>query len=141
MAYDINYIVVELSAETNWASWIAIGISLLALAATWWQAHLARTHNKLTVRPQLEGHSHWEGDVYSLEVRNVGLGPAVITAARVYYRDELVEGEGPPVIEKAFTYVPNCQLVAHSKGEDLFIEDHCPLLAGSCLSPTFTSGC
>lgn len=113
MAYDISYIIVESSDEISWSSWIAIFISLLALAATWWQAHLARTHNKLTVRPQLEGHSHCERGVYSLEVRNDGLGPAVITGARVFYRDELVEGEGPPLIEKAFTYVPGCRLLEH----------------------------
>ncbi|QEY73082.1 hypothetical protein [Pseudomonas denitrificans (nom. rej.)] len=113
MVYDINYIVVESSAGIDWTSWIAIGISLLALAATWWQAHLARVHNKLSVRPQLEGHSHWEDGVYGLEVRNVGLGPAIITAARVYYRNGLVEGEGPLVIEKAFSYIPLCRLLAH----------------------------
>ncbi|AYF88610.1 hypothetical protein D6Z43_16170 [Pseudomonas sp. DY-1] len=113
MPYDIHYIVVDSATGTNWPSWVAIAISILALFATLWQAHLARAHNKLSVRPQLEGHSHWEDNFYSLEVRNDGLGPAIITEARVYRHGSQVEGEGPPLIVKAFTGVPGCQLVAH----------------------------
>lgn len=113
MAYDIHYIVVESASGTNWSAWIAIGISILAVIATGWQAHLTRAHNKLSVRPQLEGHAHTENNIYSLEVRNDGLGPAVITGARVYRGDTQLDGEGPPLIEQAFKGIPGCQLIAH----------------------------
>lgn len=112
MAYDIHYIVVESSSGTDWASWVAIGISVLALIATGWQAHLARVHNRLSVKPQLEGHSLVEDGIYSLTVRNDGLGPAILTQARVYYRDKLVEGEGTALVDAAFADVPNCELLS-----------------------------
>ncbi|MGF6692636.1 hypothetical protein M2318_002708 [Metapseudomonas resinovorans] len=113
MAYDIHYIVVESASGTNWSAWIAIGISLLALFATGWQAHLTRAHNKLSVRPHLIGHSHKENNIYLLTVRNDGLGPAIITGARVYREDIQLETEGPPAIEQAFEDIPGCQLIAH----------------------------
>lgn len=94
--------------------WVAIFISLLALGATIWQAHLARVHNKLSLRPYLAGHSSWTEDrVYRLELRNDGLGPAIITGARVYRDGVLVEGEGPPLVKKAFEGIPGCELIGH----------------------------
>lgn len=113
MAYDVQYIFVEVGAGTNWLAILAVCVSILALAVTWWQASLARSHNKLSVRPHLIGHSHWDNSLYSLEVLNHGLGPAVITAARVYHQDKLVEGKGTSVIQKAIEKVPGCQLVEH----------------------------
>ena len=112
MPYDIHYIVVE-STGKDWLAYLAIGVSILALVVTWWQAYLARSHNKLTVRPQLEGHSHWSNNIYRFEVRNDGLGPAIITAARVFFEDKLVEGEGSSVIQNAFKNVLGCRLEEH----------------------------
>lgn len=112
MAYDIHYIVVESASGTDWATWSAIGISILALIATGWQGHLTRVHNRLSVRPQLEGHGHMEDGIYSLTIRNDGLGPALLTHARVYHRDKLVEGEGTALVDAVFANVPDCELLS-----------------------------
>ncbi|HGM8505710.1 TPA: hypothetical protein ACKQBN_004397 [Pseudomonas aeruginosa] len=112
MTYDIHYFFVA-PPSIDVTAWIAIAISILALISTFWQGHLSRTHNKLSVRPQLEGHSQWDGANYSLEVRNDGLGPAIIKSARVYFKGELLSGEGPPLIEKAFECVERCDLMRH----------------------------
>lgn len=110
----LQYVGLSPDFKLDLAPWIAILISLLALGATMWQAHLARVHNKLSVRPYLAGHSSWTEDgVYRLELRNDGLGPAIITGARVYRDGALVEGEGPPLVEKAFEGIPGCRLLGH----------------------------
>ncbi len=113
MTYDIHYIFVESASSSDVTAWVAILISLLALGATLWQGHLSRTHNKLSVRPELEGHSSWQDDLYSLEVRNDGLGPAIIKAARIYYKGNLVNSEGPQAIVDAFQPVEGCELLRH----------------------------
>lgn len=112
MAYDIHYIVVESTSGTDWATLSAICISILALIATGWQGYLTRVHNRLSVRPQLEGHSYMEDGIYSLTIRNDGLGPAILTHARVYYRDKLVEGEGTALVDAALANVPDCELLS-----------------------------
>ncbi|WP_207878182.1 hypothetical protein [Pseudomonas sp. 32_A] len=110
----LEYVGLSPDFKLDLAPWIAILISLLALGATMWQAHLARVHNKLSVRPYLAGHSSWTEDgVYRLVLRNDGLGPAIITGARVYRDAVLVEGEGPPLVKKAFEGIPGCALLGH----------------------------
>lgn len=114
MVYDVSYYCFSSDSGLDLAPWVAIFISLLALGATIWQSHLSRAHNKLSVRPYLAGHSSWaEEGVYKLEVRNDGLGPAIVTGARVYRSGVLVEGEGPPLVVKAFEGVPGCELLGH----------------------------
>lgn len=111
----LTYVGHASGSKIDLAAWVAIFISVLALSATVWQSHLSRTHNKLSVRPHLAGHSLWneEEGIYKLELRNDGLGPAIITGARVYHGGVLVDGEGPPVIKKAFEGVPGCELLGH----------------------------
>ncbi len=110
----LGYVGLSPEFKLDLAPWVAIFISLLALGATVWQAHLARVHNKLSVRPYLAGHSSWTEDgVYRLELRNDGLGPAIITGARAYRDGVLVEGEGPSLVKKAFEGIPGCVLLAH----------------------------
>ncbi|WP_156676000.1 hypothetical protein [Pseudomonas sp. Leaf58] len=100
--------------KADTAPWVAILISLFALTATFWQAHLSRVHNKLSVRPHLAGHSSYTDEgIYKFELRNVGLGPAIITGARVYRSGIFVEGEGPPLIIKVFQGIPDCELLGH----------------------------
>ncbi|WP_425327385.1 hypothetical protein [Pseudomonas nitroreducens] len=113
MTFDVHYIFVESAPSGDVTTWIAIAISILALISTFWQGHLSRVHNKLSVRPQLEGHSQWDGRNYSLEVRNDGLGPAIITDASVYHKSEKLDGEGPPLIEIAFKRIEFCNLMQH----------------------------
>jgi len=110
----LEYVGLLSDFKVDLAPWVAIFISFLALGVTVWQSHLARAHNKLSVRPYLAGHSTWTEDrVYTLQLRNDGLGPAIITGARVYRSGVLVEGEGPSLVVKAFDRVPGCELLAH----------------------------
>ncbi|WP_207869398.1 hypothetical protein [Pseudomonas sp. 51_B] len=110
----LEYVQFPCDSKLDLAPWVAIFISLLALGATVWQAHLSRAHNKLSVRPHLAGHSTYNDEgVYKFELRNVGLGPAIITGARVYRNGVLVEGEGPPLVIKVFDGVPGCELLEH----------------------------
>ncbi|MDD2582008.1 MAG: hypothetical protein PHR66_08450 [Desulfuromonadaceae bacterium] len=54
-------------------------ISLLAMAATFWQAKLARKHNALSVRPVLVFYNHLHEDKpIQLIVKNAGLGLALL---------------------------------------------------------------
>lgn len=46
-------------------------------------------------------------------MRNDGLGPAIITAARVYRDGVKVVGEGPGLVIDAFAGVSYCQLIGH----------------------------
>lgn len=55
-----------------------------------------------------------EDGIYTLTVRNDGLGPAILTQARVYYRGRLVEGEGTALIDAAFANVPDCTLLSRA---------------------------
>lgn len=113
MTYDIQYIILQAPSGMDLSAWAAVGISVLALFATIWQARVTRTHNRLSVRPLLEGHSLTRDDVYSLQIRNDGLGPAVITDARAFRRNERLAGEGPQLVKNAFQGIPGCQLTAH----------------------------
>lgn len=125
----LEYLGLPQHSKIDFAPWVAIFISLLAFGATVWQGHLSRTHNKLSVRPQLAGHSSYTKDgIYKFELRNVGLGPAVITGARVYCGGVLVQGEGPPLVSEVFKGVPGCELLAH----EFFYLDHV-LPAGECV--------
>ncbi|WP_085625592.1 MULTISPECIES: hypothetical protein [unclassified Pseudomonas] len=125
----LEYVGMSPSFKFDLATWLAICISVLALGTTLWQARLARAHNKLSVRPYLAGHSSWTKDgIYRLNLRNDGLGPAIITGARVYRDGVLVEGEGPPLVEKAFEGIPGCELLEH---EFFYLEFVIP--AGHCV--------
>lgn len=68
-------------ADTIIAAAAAI-IALLAFVATAWQAHLTRTHNRLSVRPVLVSHRNRVitdgGTEISLVIRNCGIGPAIV---------------------------------------------------------------
>jgi len=129
MVYDVSYYFVPVEPGTDWAPWVAVFVSMLALGITIWQAWLSRTHNKLSVRPHIAGHSSWTDDgLFKFIVRNDGLGPAIITAARAYRDGVLVEGEGPEVIVKAFETMPGCELIAH---EFMYLEFVLP--AGHCI--------
>lgn len=57
-------------------------IALCALFTTYWQARLAKTHNRLIVRPLLVWHSHKDtsdaGTEVTFKLRNCGVGPALV---------------------------------------------------------------
>lgn len=53
-------------------------IAVLAMVATFWQAHIARKHNKLTVRPFMEHREELiHGKHITIAIVNHGLGPAI----------------------------------------------------------------
>lgn len=54
-------------------------IAMAALAATFWQAAIARAHNRLSVQPRIDwGTDRYPGRPVCLFIENAGLGPAVI---------------------------------------------------------------
>jgi hypothetical protein len=75
-------------------SFIAAAIAFAAMAFTGWQAWISRKHNKLSVTPHL---TIWESELnngsYSYELRNNGIGPAIITSLQFFVDGELVSGK------------------------------------------------
>jgi len=64
----------------------SVAIALLAMLATFWQAKIAREHNKLSVRPFVEhSQSRLHGGHISISISNHGLGPAFITNLRLIH--------------------------------------------------------
>lgn len=54
-------------------------IATLALLATFWQAHIARRHNRLSIQPFLEHRQdRIPGEHISVSIINHGLGPALL---------------------------------------------------------------
>jgi hypothetical protein len=88
------------AAELGNNAWDFVGnnaANIIALAATAfvaYQAWLTRKHNRLSVRPHLQTHSDIQRgeaagpntiDHYATELRNAGLGPAIITKWRLFF--------------------------------------------------------
>ena len=58
----------------------SVAIALLAMFATFWQAHIARRHNRLSVRPFMEHRQERiPGQHVTVSIVNHGLGPATLT--------------------------------------------------------------
>lgn len=74
----------------------ALIISMASLAATFWQAELTRTHNKLSVRPKIISTHHLYGSdgKNGIYLSNVGLGPAIITGLKVEVNGNSYSGLG-----------------------------------------------
>lgn len=73
----------------NWVEVSSVFIAVCALFLTLWQARQIIKHNKLSVRPYLSW-SHTrdltgQGKIYQIEMKNLGLGPAIIKKLRVTY--------------------------------------------------------
>lgn len=72
--------------ETSNVIAIAAAVTaVISLGATFWQAHLTRVHNQLSVRPHLDWGSNLavNGQPLTLELVNHGLGPAIISLCRI----------------------------------------------------------
>ena len=64
----------------------SVVIALLAFWATFWQAHMTRIHNMLSVAPMLEHRiESYTEDHLSLAIVNVGFGPGILE--KVEFRD------------------------------------------------------
>jgi len=99
----------------DWNTVIGISsviIALCALAFTVWQSKQAQKHNKLSFRPHLTSWSHEDPDnkVYSAELMNNGLGPAIIDDYIFKIDGAPITGEGAETVEKALKRLfPNIQ--------------------------------
>lgn len=57
----------------------ALFVALLAMFATFWQAHIARSYSRISVRPHLDwGVNRFPGKPVAFFLVNNGLGPAII---------------------------------------------------------------
>lgn len=112
---DIQYILVDTSSSAHW--WDSIPalasgvIALCALGVSLYQAYLSRLHNRLSVMPHLALHVEQSPGQYKIQLRNDGIGPAIITSASIMNRGKLVEGIGLPLIGNAIALVPGCTLL------------------------------
>ncbi|WP_144180454.1 MULTISPECIES: hypothetical protein [unclassified Pseudomonas] len=112
---EFQYIYVEAATSTDW--WepvlaVASGIvALCALGASLYQAYLSRLHNRLSVKPHLALHFEQRPGIYKIELRNDGIGPAIITSASLMNRGAVVPGDGLALIANAVALVPECKLV------------------------------
>lgn len=87
-------------------------IALCALALTIWQAYVSRQHNKLSVLPYLTTWSHNDVDkgLFSVDILNNGIGPALIKTFQVFVDGHEVKGQDLEVIKKALKILfPNYQ--------------------------------
>jgi hypothetical protein len=78
-------------------------IALCALGITVWQARIARRHNKLSVRPHLTTRidSDPTNHVYSADLLNKGIGPALIKSFSIFVDGCAVGGEESESIKNA----------------------------------------
>jgi hypothetical protein len=84
-----------ISSFWNWLSNNASNvIAICAFGATFWQAHLTRKHNKLSVKPYLTTWTTMSSDGYSvLKIINNGIGPAHIKSFKILVDGQKMVGE------------------------------------------------
>ncbi|MBI5203795.1 MAG: hypothetical protein HZA11_02635 [Nitrospirae bacterium] len=78
-------------------------IALCALLFSFWQGHITRKHNRISVKPHLttwEESNPQEGH-YKVALHNNGIGPALIKNFTIKVDGEIIEGEKTEKIEKA----------------------------------------
>ena len=78
-------------------------IALCAFGATFWQAHLSRVHNKLSVKPYLTTWTINAGNdgFYSLKITNNGVGSALIKTFEMYVDEKKIMGQPLELIDNA----------------------------------------
>ncbi len=90
----------------SWEAIAGISSAVIALCAfflTIWQTCITRKHNKLSVTPHLTTwtHSDKSKSLYSVELLNNGIGPALINHFEIQVDGYPMIGEGLEPIEKA----------------------------------------
>ncbi|MBB4820921.1 hypothetical protein HNP29_004316 [Pseudomonas alcaligenes] len=76
-----------------WTSIASTFIAVLALLYTLWQGWKTQKHNVLMVHPHLD-HQHNENNkenYYAFEIRNSGVGPAIVKDAQLYVDDKPID--------------------------------------------------
>jgi len=72
----------------------AAAISLSAFGVALWQGYVTRKHNRLSVKPMLHFDLGMIGGDFVLQLKNTGVGPALITNWHVTFSDETI-GDNP----------------------------------------------
>jgi hypothetical protein len=77
-------------------------IALAAAGFTWWQASIARNHNRLSVRPKLTLYAMTDNvgageGLLQIELQNAGLGPAIVVGYRAWLDGNEMEASVPAV--------------------------------------------
>lgn len=77
--------------KTNWTAIAAMIIALCSLAISVWEGYETRKNYRLSVFPKLEflGSTQKHGPV-ALELKNKGLGPAIVKSYRVLFSNSLI---------------------------------------------------
>ncbi|MEZ7493556.1 hypothetical protein QO198_18575 [Pseudoalteromonas distincta] len=76
----------SLSAVTAFTSLL---VAICAMFITFWQAHLSRKHNKLSVKPHIAVHKvAITGKTPEIRIINKGVGPAFINSINLNYNNE-----------------------------------------------------
>lgn len=115
-----------------WISGAGVVVALCALGLTIWQAHIARKHNKLSVRPHLCTWRNSDDNKGSFQVllMNNGLGPAFIESFDVYLDGELIPGNyEEPIRELLRRLFPDEKYTSHQA----FVGKHHAMPANSKL--------
>lgn len=124
----------------------SVFIALCAFFFSIWQGIQARRHNRLSFRPHLatSDYSDTSKGVYSIELNNNGLGPAVITDFILYVDGRRMSGDGAKPIEKALKilfqdYPYRSQHTGLGDGYVMAAKDKCNILAIKFIGPLIPS--
>lgn len=88
---------------------IALSSAIIALAALFtaiWQGYLNRRHFRLSVRPRININTFVEIDPerpFAIEIKNQGLGPAIIGDIFIISRGEIISANGHEEFERALS--------------------------------------
>ncbi|HBG78575.1 MAG TPA: hypothetical protein DDW84_07020 [Phycisphaerales bacterium] len=123
----------------DWQVLTGISSSIIALCAlifTIWQGFIVREHNQLSYRPYLLTWTSSDADkgIYSVELMNNGLGPALIENFVLKVDGEIISGDGTESVEKALRKLfPNhkysSQQAFVSKGYSMPAKDKCTIVS------------
>lgn len=133
---------IDISASTVIAS--------AALWFTWYQTKLSREHNRLSVRPHLQTHTDtskiYDQPVpyisYKVELRNNGLGPAIIKGWKVFLDgtekvlpnvnavEDLIKELVPSTLKRAVRYLGKNEAMRANDAQ-VILELNLPILNGA----------
>ena len=91
----------------NWLSNNASNvIAICALGTTFYQAHLTRNHNRLSVKPHLTTwHESMSDGQEVFEIINNGVGPALIKEFKIFVDGQEVTGEGVDIVSNCLKII------------------------------------
>jgi hypothetical protein len=111
-------------------------VAMCALGYTIWQGKKAQQHNRLSFRPHLASWANEDAEkgLYTVELINNGLGPALIDSFTITVDGKIISGKQTEPIEKALKILfPNVPYRSHqeymSKGYSMAAKEKCTILA------------